>query len=363
MQSFVIRTRASTFLAAFLGFLWATSASGQTGSSCQPEAGVSFICGVNNAEDLVRIPGTSWIIASSTAGPTEKGNHLYFIKMPLGSVTAVDPDQTITRKDPRFGSCPAKFARGTFSGHGLFISATERRLYAVNHGREAIEIFDIVGGSDVTMPSLSWVGCVLSPPNVQLNAVIALPDGGIAATKFYDGRDAPNRWASDLIDGEPTGYVIEWHPGIGWRNVADSAVSGPNGLALSPDGQNYYIAAWGNRRLVRLSRGTEPTHRESIDVGIYIDNLRWDEDGNLITAGQILSGREASTLKCLATAAVACPIPYRVIKIDPNTLEAEVVVHENNDKFFTAGSVAIDMGREWLVGTFRGDRIARIVKK
>ena len=37
----------------------------QTG--CEPAGGYGFVCGIPNAEDLVRVPGTKWIIASSQA--------------------------------------------------------------------------------------------------------------------------------------------------------------------------------------------------------------------------------------------------------------------------------------------------------
>ena len=45
-----------------LSFFWlAAPASAQ---SCGPASGLDFVCGPKNAEDLVRVPGTPWIIAS-----------------------------------------------------------------------------------------------------------------------------------------------------------------------------------------------------------------------------------------------------------------------------------------------------------
>jgi hypothetical protein len=35
--------------------------------SCGPVHGLEFVCGPKNAEDLVRVPGTPWIIASGMA--------------------------------------------------------------------------------------------------------------------------------------------------------------------------------------------------------------------------------------------------------------------------------------------------------
>ena len=35
--------------------------------NCEPSGGLNFICGLTNAEDLVAVPGTQWIIASGMA--------------------------------------------------------------------------------------------------------------------------------------------------------------------------------------------------------------------------------------------------------------------------------------------------------
>src|SRR3569623_1275342 len=35
--------------------------------TCEPSGGLRFVCGPKNAEDLVRVPGTRWIIGSGAA--------------------------------------------------------------------------------------------------------------------------------------------------------------------------------------------------------------------------------------------------------------------------------------------------------
>ena len=34
---------------------------------CSPSGGIEFVCGPKNAEDLVRVPSTPWIVASGMA--------------------------------------------------------------------------------------------------------------------------------------------------------------------------------------------------------------------------------------------------------------------------------------------------------
>ena len=37
--------------------------------SCEPSGGMQFVCGPKNAEDLVLVPGTPWIISSGGTEP------------------------------------------------------------------------------------------------------------------------------------------------------------------------------------------------------------------------------------------------------------------------------------------------------
>src|SRR2546430_1820153 len=45
---------------------WASITTAQT-AACAPSGGLSFVCGVQNPEDLVLIPNTRWLIASGMA--------------------------------------------------------------------------------------------------------------------------------------------------------------------------------------------------------------------------------------------------------------------------------------------------------
>src|SRR5688572_6658344 len=44
-----------------------SGASAQTGSECAASQGLNFICNAQRPEDLARIPGTRWLIASGFA--------------------------------------------------------------------------------------------------------------------------------------------------------------------------------------------------------------------------------------------------------------------------------------------------------
>jgi len=47
-----------------------------------------------------------------------------------------------------------------------------------------------------------------------------------------------------------------------------------------------------------------------------------------------------------------------VVKIDPNTLKVQEIIKQDNTPQFGSGTVAVQIGKEIWVGSFRGDRIA-----
>ena len=54
-------------VSALLAAVLAMSTPAAAQAACDPAAGLTFICGLTNAEDLVQVPGTPWIVASGLA--------------------------------------------------------------------------------------------------------------------------------------------------------------------------------------------------------------------------------------------------------------------------------------------------------
>jgi hypothetical protein len=347
-----------------LGLLIAAAAAAISGSRpaaaaepCEPEGKLGFVCGPLNSEDLVEVPGTGWIVASGMdgggAGP--RGS-LHLVDARNKSWTTLFPggNPQVRWDKATYGDCPSPPDLSKFSAHGLNLrpgNGSKDTLYVVNHGgRESIEIFalDATGAE----PTVAWVGCAVMPSHTWPNSVAPLPDGGMVVTDMFDPKDpkAPDKMAA----GENTGAVYEWHPQQGFALVPDSRMSGNNGIEVSHDGKWIYVAAWGNKAVVRLSR--DGGKRDTLPVGFLADNLRWAPDGRLMVAGQDVGAK--LVFGCFQSHNTRCTQPWRIVKWDTAAMTVAPVTSATGNPEFGDATVGLQLGDEMFVGTFRGDRIA-----
>ena len=317
----------------------------QAPADCGPAGNLQFVCGQQGPEDLVVLPGSQWVVASSFGG----SGGIYLIRVSDRTSTLAYPGAASRdRLDAKtYASCPGPpdaAAKAKFLTHGLSIQPGNNsihRLYVVVHGaREAVEVFEVDARS--ATPSLTWIGCAVAPDPVGLNSVRGLPDGGFIATNFLArGVDASSR--EKMMAGEKNGELWEWHTATGWNKIPGSEAAGANGLEISSDGRWFYVAAWGSQSFFRLSRGQTPAKRDEVPRGFRVDNIRWAADGSLRAAGQGgAPGAQTSN----------------IVKINPESLAVREVFREPATPAFGAGTVAVEVGSQLWVGSFRGDRIA-----
>lgn len=308
----------------------------QGAASCDAVGEVRFICGVISPEDLAVVPGDEWIIASGD----QEGGRIQLVSVRDKTATPMFPAPRVAQQldAAAYPTCPGPLdpeEGNEFRAHGLYLdpgSAGVHTLYVVHHGfRESIEVFEV--DARTAPPALRWVGCAIAPEALGLNAVVALPEGGFAAT-------SPR-----------TGDVWEWHADSGWRRVPGSEDTVPNGLEISADGQWLYVAGFREAKMTRLSRGQTPVQKEVVALGFRPDNLRMSPDGALILAagpGNVQTPRELTQ----ETSTVAT--------IDPQTLEVRPLFEHPFIEGFAAATTAIQVGDDLWLGTFRGQRIAYV---
>lgn len=323
-----------------------------------------FVCGPRNPEDLVRLPGTPWIIAShwnmdvaSGFPPTRYGfGPLEAIRIDTHEVRRLYPsaDSGADWDQDSYPDCPAP--PQSLSSHGLNVRPlgdNRFRLYVVNHGgRHSVEIIDVaVQGERLRA---TWRGC----------AVVAIEELGVW----------PNGVAPLLDDGFIlSGFnVATWWPGRGWEKFSsyqgmkpgDPVVHGPetsgmsNGVEVSRDGKWVFIADTLRHSVIRVPVGGGK--QTVIKLTFGPDNLKWGEDGRLYAAGAIFPKLEnrGDWIKCF-------DLPFWVtgivaVSIDPETLVVKEVVN-SGDGFngrFGGTSAALQVGDELWLGSGISDRIA-----
>jgi hypothetical protein len=334
-----------------------TAAEAPAAATCDADGALHFVCGPANAEDLVRVGQTRWLIASGMdgvlVGPQAARGHLYLIDHQArkwqeafpGPSPAFRHDKTL------YGSCPGPLVTTNFSAHGLALrerAPGRYRLYVTGHGaREAIEVFEV----DATgaTPAITWTGCVPLPEDVSANSVAILPDWGFVTTKFLDRRLSQQESFAQVRQGKVNGAIFEWHPGSPVRMIAGTELSAPNGIEVSPDGATLYVAVFGTRELVRFRRDGARLQKDSVSLDITPDNVRWSANGKLLTAGSNVAAAGAAPTRA-----------WSVVEVDPATLAARRIAGTERSPGMQAISVGLEVDGVIWVGTFSGDRVGYV---
>jgi hypothetical protein len=328
------------------------------GKACGHDGPLHYVCGANNVEDMIQVPGTRWLIGSNMyvgRVPKTGTDGLYLIDSVAKTVERATIRLGPEPKDGPFAGC-APPELSMLASHGLELrpgKGGRHTLYAINHGgRETLEVFRVEAARDKTgrgKPAITWTGCLKAPPNAWLNSIAALPDGGLAVSKFAD---LDHLDMVPVFKGEDTGFVYIWRPGQGFKELPGSHLSGTNGLLVSPDARWLYVNDQGRWRIARFDlKGSEPVVYAKLDF--RPDNLRWAPGGAILAAGQIIQ----------VGGSLGAANGWGVARLDPKTMTAQSVMNEPGRPGFSNGTVALQVGKTLWLGTFRGDRIAYVEAK
>jgi hypothetical protein len=327
-------------------------------SDCSATSQHRFICGAGKPEDLARIPGTRWLIASGF----QSGSGLKLVdtrsrtlsRWYSGSADQLQPDRT------RFANCPGPLDAKIFNAQGITLrsqSATEHTLYVANHGgRESIEVFAVDSGG--TTPALHWIGCVVMPGATPVNSVATFSDGTILASVLT----RPGTTITDFVKGRVTGGVYRWRPGDpSFALLPGTELPGNNGIETSRDDREFYVVAFAWRSILIYSRD-DTTHpvRQVVAPGFMPDNLHWDGD-RLILAGMTHDEPACGGTRGLIDGEadpMRCHRGYVVAALDPSSLQFRVVAYSEPDPIFNGVSAARIVDNELWLGSYQSDRIA-----
>ncbi|MDE0828068.1 MAG: hypothetical protein OSB03_02585 [Vicinamibacterales bacterium] len=306
---------------------------GPAAAQCEPEGETRFVCGPISPEDLALVPETPWVIVASW----EDDGYLSAADSRDGSTVRLFPTATVQGRHnaAMYADCPG-VSTGGFRAHGISLrsgTGGTHVLYVVRHGaREAVEVFEVdARGAE---PSLTWTGCAVAPDGLGLNAVVALPDGGFAAT-------SPR-----------TRDIWEWHPDTAWVRVPGSEDIGPNGIEVSSDGRWFLVAGYASQSVIRLSRGQTPVQQTRVEVGFNIDNVHWAPDGTLLAAGHTAPS-PTGVGDCIARRGCAGIVSF-VARVDTDTMTQRQILRYPTDDRLILGTTAIEVADELWVGQVAG---------
>jgi hypothetical protein len=111
---------------------------------CTPSGGLSFVCGIQNGEDLVLVPNTRWLIAS---GMAPAAGCTRWTRRPRRRARSMAPARRPAARSHDLRQLPGPLDPKQMVLHGLSLRAAaggRYTVYATNHGgRESIEVFEI----------------------------------------------------------------------------------------------------------------------------------------------------------------------------------------------------------------------------
>ena len=369
---------ATVLLAAAMGNwppLHAATESLAVPASCGPVNGWNLICGNQNPEDLVSIPGTRWLIATGM----KEGAGLKLVDTDAKTAQFFYTGQPAQQRPDKklFSNCPAPPDAKLFNAHGLYLRRAEQpgiyKLYVVSHGTlESIQVFTVDGNG--SRPSLTWTGCVPMPEGnkaypvsgsqssssrLAANAVAAFSDGTIIATV----PQRPGTTNTQRLRGEPTGDVVEWKPGTdAFHVIQGTQLAGNNGIEISLDEKEFYVVSFGTHSVVAFSR-QDPRKplRQSMAPGFMPDNLRWS--GNrLIAAGPMYDEPACGGTRLAVVddpVLTGCHRGFMVAQLDPKTMAWTILAYAEPNPAISVVSTGVVVGGDTLwIGSAASDAIA-----
>ena len=330
-------------------------------TGCEASAGQRPVCSFQNPEDLAPLPGSEALLVSEYgspsssdmgAGPKAGALALFVLASDERRTLFVGGDAegaaTAGWGDPACPGAPPP----EFSPHGIDLASRldgKLALGVVQHGgRESVELFEVTGsGSDW---KVEWRGCWVAPDDAWLNEVILLADGSMMTSSMMP------RGSSSVLEPGARGWLLHWTAGSGFQKIPNTDVRLANGFELSPDEKTIYLNSSMGDGVRRIDRATGEITGNAELGGL--DNATWAPDGALLVAHLLALDPEVVEL-CGNLAEGACPIPFQIVAVDPETMETSVRF-DSAGSAMGGGTVGLQVGNELFIGSFAGDRILRV---
>ena len=323
---------------------------------CAPSMGLNFLCGLNQPEDIRQVGTSKWLVASGMG----KGGGISLIDTQAKTAMRLYTGQS--RPDRKlYPDCATPPDVAVVDTHGLALRPRPVTgtyyLYAVTHGPfESIQIFALDARGPE--PSVTWTGCVKLPENFRANSVTAASDGTILVNVQLRG----GLTGADFISGKITGGVYEWKPSDKvLRLLPGTEHPGNNGIEISKDEREFYVAVSGTQTVVVYDRAdTSKPARQVRTPWFNLDNIHWSRD-RLIAAGMMFDEPACGgTRKQILDAKgdLACHRGWVAAELDPVTMAWKILSYGEPNPAFGGIATALVMGDTLWISSFQMDRVA-----
>jgi hypothetical protein len=196
------------------------------------------------------------------------------------------------------------------------------------------------------------------PKDFRTNSVTALKDGTILANVQMRGATTN----ADFINGRITGGVYAWKPGTkGLKLLPGTELAGNNGIELSPDEKELYIAVSGTQTVAiyRLADTKRPV-RQIRTPWYNLDNIHWS--GNrLIAAGMMFDEPSCGGTRAQILAAhqnLDCHRGWVASQLDPNKMTWKILAYGEPNPAFGGIATALVIGDRLWLSSFQEGKVA-----
>ena len=351
-----------------LGALCVSALSTSAASDCEPLNGITPYCGFSFPEDIVRVPGSPFLIVSQMGGKMGGKMGGNFRRDPGTLVSfnrATEEKQILFPIDgkpapsaPLWGDKDCKMPPAFFSPHGIDLVQRHdgnMMLLAVNHAeRDSVQFFSVQHSRGNI--SLQWRGCVAMPEGSSLNDLAATQRGGFVVGPLkVIGKLQENT----LKVTRP--QIVTWDKENGLNTLLEFESTGYiNGILISPDGSTIFANDYANNKVLKISVAERKVVAE-VEVKTP-DNSSWAEDGRLLVASLSMPHQGVPECDSNEGRPWQCKVPFKVIAINPDTLEAHTIFSHDGSPPFAGATVAVQVEDFLYFGQVRGpsgDRIAK----
>ena len=337
----------------FMIFLWIGNKSPmQPLEGCESNAELSVYCDFMNPEDLALTPDGKFLLVAEFGGMAplveRTSGKLSFFN--LKEKTKIHANISFGNNEWGSKDC-SRSSDVPFGPHGIdLIQRDDGRFQLAvvsHHPKESIEMFELIENNGWV---LEWKGCIDVDGQYYFNDVSLDTAGNFYATHMFDSDFSLIRALWNVFAKSDTGFVVKWNTDDSFENLAFTAGSFPNGIALDQDNNNLIVNYNLGDKSILFNLATEES------LGVFEYN---SPDNVIIKDGYAWIANHAHTvdesLRCGEM--ITCPLPFSINKL--SLLDFSLInSYKFESKNMGIGTVGLPHDGSLWIGSYKSDRLA-----